>query len=150
MEEHILWPGIGLGVWRTAPFHQRPWGPDHVAHGHAAAQGGSASGGVETCSLRSAFVPSCSSGCRAEVRDAWWRFPCQSAAGQGVTSVGGRGWGLAQSRVMARDVQGLELWCLRTGLEAWCRAWRLLLLALLGALSLPSRGCVMLRKSLRF
>ena len=60
------------------------------------------------------------------------------------------GGGLAQSGVMARDVQGLELWYLRTGLEAWCRAWRLLLLALLGALSLPSRGCVMLRKSLRF
>lgn len=76
------------------PFISDPWGPDHVAHGHAETQGGSASGGVETCSLSSAFAPSCSSGCRAEVRDAWWRFPCQSAAGQRVTSVGGWGGGV--------------------------------------------------------
>lgn len=33
--------------------------------------------------------------------------------------------GLAQSGVTARDVQGLELWCLRTGLGASCGAWRL-------------------------
>lgn len=68
----------------------------------------------------------------------------------GLPPSAGGGRGLAQSGVAARDGQGLELWCLRTGLEAWCRAWRLLLLALLGALSLPSRGCVMLRRSLRF
>lgn len=44
-----------------------------------------------THSLSSAFT-SCPSGCRAEVRSVWWRFPCvRSAAGQGATSFGESG-----------------------------------------------------------
>lgn len=47
-------------------------------------------------------------------------------------------WGsLAQSRVTARDVQGLELWCLRTGPGPGVGLGASLLVALVGALSLP-------------